>query len=250
MSPVRPRVTVFPKLLVRSFVISVPSLLKCSPVSAFWRTVRPRLLDSRIWPIKYSPSFPPSTVSSSSKVPIPSRNPLIKREAKPPSLNSETKGKIMTSDSNNQAQQAIIAAANKGHITQISSQALLANLNANTVPSTIGSQVQLLESGTPLVLNIVVDSTGSLSGFEKVIIKAINDTAGDFKKMRNKTGQEMYLCIMEFSTRNTITGLRVIQDFIHVQDFVELTLNDYNTGGLTPLFDPSYDGITPTMAFG
>lgn len=154
-------------------------------------------------------------------------------------------------DSNKQtAQQAITAAASAGHLNQISSQALLGNLNANTIPSTIGTQVQLLETTTPLVLDIVVDSTGSLGGFEAIIIKAINDTVGDFKLMRNKTGQEMYLCVIEFSSRGTGQNMRVIQDFIHVQDFVELTVNDYQTAGQTPLFDSTFDGITRTMAFG
>jgi len=149
-----------------------------------------------------------------------------------------------------QAQNAIIAAAGKGHLTQTSSQALLSNLNANTVPSTLGAQVQLLESVMPIILNLIVDSTGSLSGFEAVIIKAINNTVNDFKKMRIKTGQEMYLSIKEFSHRGTGQFMRTIQDFIHVQDYVELTVNDYTTDGQTPLFDAAYDGITQTMAFG
>ena len=149
-----------------------------------------------------------------------------------------------------QAQQAIIAATSAGHLNQISSQALLANLNANTVPSTIGTQVQLLETTTPLVLCIVVDSTGSLAGFEDIIVKALNNTVGDFKLMRNKTGQEMYLCIIEFSNRGTGQYMRVIQDFIHVQDYCELTINDYQTAGRTPLNDATIDGITRTMAFG
>ncbi len=155
-------------------------------------------------------------------------------------------------DSNSsQAQQAIVAAANAGHFNQISSQALLSNLNANTVPSTIGTQVQLLETVAPLILNLVIDSTGSLGGFEATIVKAINDTVGDFKKMRIKTGQEMYLSIKEFSSRHNYPQyLRVIQDFIHVQDYVELTINDYNTDGATPLRDATIDGVTQTMAFG
>ncbi|HOX96600.1 MAG TPA: VWA domain-containing protein [Candidatus Woesebacteria bacterium] len=151
--------------------------------------------------------------------------------------------------STNDPKQAIIEAANNKHITQTSSQALLANLNANTLPSTIGTQVELYESVTPLVLNLIVDSTYSLKGFEDTIINGINDCVGDFKILRNKTGQEIYIAVHEFSNRGGSLGLRTIQDFIRIQDFVELTRNDYTTDGSTPLFDATYDGITQTMTF-
>ncbi len=148
------------------------------------------------------------------------------------------------------AKDSIIKAAQRRHLTQISSQSLLANLNATTMPATIGEQVNKVESGIPCIVNLVIDSTGSLDGYEPIIVKAINDTMRDFQDLRDKTGQEIYVQVMEFSQRPGLENIRIITSWIHVQDFVDLTISDYTTDGLTPLNQATYDGATSTTVFG
>lgn len=153
---------------------------------------------------------------------------------------------------------AIKTAAQAGHLTPISSQTLLANLNATTIPSAIGDQVDKLETTIPCVVHIVVDSTGSLGpdkntghpGYEKIVVEAINSAVKDFEQLMNKTGQEVYVQITEFSVRGGQSDIRVIREFIHVQDFEKITLSEYQADGMTNLFDATFDGITATSVFG
>ncbi len=162
-------------------------------------------------------------------------------------------------DSQNQAiVTAINTAAKARHLTPISQQALLANLNATTIPSAIGDQVDKLESAVPCVVHIVVDSTGSLGpdrssghpGYEKIVVDAINSAVKDFVKMMDKTGQEIYLQVTEFSVRGGQSDIRIIREFIHIQDFAPITLADYQADGMTNLFDATFDGVTATSVFG
>lgn len=147
--------------------------------------------------------------------------------------------------------QAIQTAVKKDHITLTSSQQILANLTAANLPKTIGSQIPKLEGQMPIVLNFLVDRTGSMKGFEAVVVKAINNTAADFKKMRLKTGQEIYLSVKTFAQMYDGSPIiTVLQDFVHIQDFIDLVESDYRPEGDTPLFDAYYDGVTQTMAFG
>jgi hypothetical protein len=165
----------------------------------------------------------------------------------------------MNSQSQNAAiTNAIGTATRKGHLTPISQQALLANLNATTIPSAIGDQVDMLESTIPCVVHIVVDSTGSLGpdrstghpGYEKIVVDAINSAVKDFVKMMDKTGQEIYLQVTEFSVRGGQSDIRIVRDFIHIQDFANITLADYQADGMTNLFDATFDGVTATSVFG
>ncbi len=152
-------------------------------------------------------------------------------------------------DSKNQVSVDIQAALSAGHLTPISSQTILANLNATTIPATIGDQISRLESTLPVVLNLVLDTTGSLDGYEQIMVDAINDTKTDFIKMRTKTGQEVYMRITEFSERGG-PNIRILRDFIHVQEMDDLTLQDYQANGMTPLYEAVYDGVTATTIFG
>ncbi|MEK7070819.1 MAG: hypothetical protein AAB966_03355 [Patescibacteria group bacterium] len=145
---------------------------------------------------------------------------------------------------------SIQAAANAGHLTPISSQTILNNLNATTVPASIGDQISKMETDIPIVLELQIDESGSLEGYESVIVDAINDTIDDFVRMRAKTGQEIYLRITVFSQRNGVPNVRVLQDYIHVQDCPKLTVADYRPNGMTPLNEAMYDGATATSAFG
>lgn len=144
----------------------------------------------------------------------------------------------------------IQAAANAGHLTPISSQTILNNLNATTVPASIGDQVSKMETDIPIVLELDVDESGSLDGYEAVIVDAINDTIDDFVKMRAKTGQEIYLRICVYSQKSGAANVRVLQDYIHVQDCPKLTVADYRPNGMTPLIEGMYDGATSTSVFG
>lgn len=153
-------------------------------------------------------------------------------------------------NSHNQAANAIKQAASLSHISPTSSQTLLANLTASNIPKTIGSQIPLIESQIPVVAHLIVDSTGTMSGFEEVVVKEINSVAKDFEKMMLKTGQEIFFAVSEFSARHGLPHLRVIRDFVHVQDFVPISLAEYTADGRTPLNDATFDGITQTMVFG
>ena len=152
-------------------------------------------------------------------------------------------------DSKTQISQDIQAAMAASHLTPISSQTILANLNATTIPAQIGDQISKLESPMPVAVNLVIDSSGSLDGYEKIMVDAINDTADDFVKMLNKTGQEIYLQVIEFSDRGG-PNLRVIVPFVHVQDYVPMTVQDYVAAGMTPLNEATFDGVTATSIFG
>lgn len=156
----------------------------------------------------------------------------------------------MTDSQQQQVASAIAQAAAFGHITPGSSQTLLKNLGGSNIPRTIGTQIPLMESQIPVVTHLIVDSTGTMGGFETVVIEAINETAEDFKKMRKKTGQEIYFAVSEFSARQGLPFLRVIRDFVHVQDFVDLATGEYVANGMTPLNDAAFDGTTQTMVFG
>lgn len=165
----------------------------------------------------------------------------------------------MNSSNQNPALTKAINAATLGkHLTPISSQTLLANLNATTIPSAIGDQIDKLETAMPCLVHIVVDSTGSLGpdpntnhpGYEKVVVESINAAAKDFEKMMDKTGQEVYLQVTEFSVRGGQNDIRIIREFTHVQDFKPITLADYRADGYTNLFDATFDGITATSVFG
>ncbi len=82
-------------------------------------------------------------------------------------------------------------------------------------------------------------------------MKAVKDTAADFKNMRLKTGQEIYLSVKVFAQMYDGSSIiTVLQDFVHIQDFIDLVPSDYRPSGDTPLFDAYYDGVTQTMAFG
>lgn len=156
----------------------------------------------------------------------------------------------MTDSQQQQVAGAIAQAAALGHITPGSSQTLLKNLGGSNIPRTIGTQIPLMESVIPLILNLVVDITGSLSGFEKIIEDAINDTLDDFDKMKEKTGQEMYVRITAFSILPGMDNVRVLQDFIHIQDCPRLLPGSLDANGETPLYEASFEGITATSTFG
>lgn len=144
----------------------------------------------------------------------------------------------------------IQAAANAGHLTPISSQTILNNLNATTVPASIGDQISKMETDIPIVLELAIDESGSLDGYETIIVDATNDTIDDFVKLRAKTGQEIYLRITVFAQRNGVANVRVLQDYIHVQDCPKLTVADYQPNGMTPLNEGMYDAATATSVFG
>ncbi len=145
---------------------------------------------------------------------------------------------------------AIQQAAASGHLTPASSQTLLANLHGSGIPKTIGVQIPLMESMLPLVFNLVIDVTGSLSGYEDVVINAVNAMLEDIEKMRKKTGQEIYVRITVFSILSGMKNVRVIRDFVHVQDCQKLTSVDYIPDGWTPLYEGIYDGVIATSTFG
>ena len=137
-----------------------------------------------------------------------------------------------------------------GHLTPSSSQTLLANLQGSGIPKTLGVQIPLMESFIPLIFNLVIDVTGSMSGYETVVVNAVNAMLDDIEKMMGKTGQEIYVRITVFSILNGMENIRVIRDFIHVQDCQRLTSVDYVPNGLTPLFEGIYDGVIATSTFG
>lgn len=145
---------------------------------------------------------------------------------------------------------AIQAAASKGHLTPISSQTLIANLQGSGIPKTLGIQIPLMESVLPLIFNLVIDISGSLSGYEAIVVNAINAMLEDIEKMRKKTGQETYVRITVFSILSGVQNVRVIRDFVHVQDCVKLEAKDYVPDGWTPLYEGIYDGVIATSTFG
>lgn len=145
---------------------------------------------------------------------------------------------------------AIQAAASKGHLTPISSQTLITNLGSTNIAKTMGKQIPLMESVLPLIFNLVIDVTGSLSGYETIVVNAVNAMLEDIEKMRKKTGQETYVRITVFSILSGMQNVRVIRDFVHVQDCVRLTAADYVPDGWTPLYEGIYDGVIATSTFG
>ncbi len=160
------------------------------------------------------------------------------------------KKEINMNSQRDQVALAIQQAAANGHLTPGSSQTLLANLHGNGIPKTLGVQIPLLESGIPVVTLLVVDETGTMIGFETVVVDGINGAAKDFRKMMEKTGQEIYFGVAVFSVIDGQPNFRVLRDFIHVQDFVDLAYSEYKPNGRTPLNDATFDGITQTMVFG
>lgn len=166
----------------------------------------------------------------------------------------------MNSQGNSQGLAGAIDIALQGkHLTKISSQTLLANLNATTIPASIGEQVEKLGTAMPCLVHLVIDSTGSIGpdpytnspGYEQAIIDAVNSAVKDFEKMMDKTGQEVYVQVTEFSERTGETNnIRILREFTHVQDFEPITSRDYRADGNTPLFSATYDGVIATSVFG
>jgi hypothetical protein len=136
-------------------------------------------------------------------------------------------------------------AVNSGQITPDSKSMVIANLNATTLPGCIGAPTDMLGTTYPAIVKLIVDASGTMTPFRFDVIDALNKLKARIESESNRTGSEVLLSVSQFED-----VVRLINSFEHVDTLADFGPGDYDTGGLTALFDATYTGMVETVSYG
>lgn len=91
---------------------------------------------------------------------------------------------------------------------------------------------------------IILDESGSMSAIRHQAISSINETIQTIKSAQKKyPDQKQFISIISFSGTG-MEGVKLIRDKVHAQDVTEVSEEDYQPNGCTPLYDAIGFGTT------
>jgi len=108
-----------------------------------------------------------------------------------------------------------------------------------------GVRVENLEETEYTLVSILVDTTGSVGGFENELLESLKTSVRSCQK--SPRANNLLIRVCEF---NSVIGVNEVHGFKSLQD---INPNDYPgfvTSGLTPLFDATFNGVKAAVDYG
>lgn len=134
-------------------------------------------------------------------------------------------------------------------INAASSQIMIANLNATTMPMCLGAPIHTLESDDVTIIMFVIDESPSMSEVRQLLIDTFNEVMIEgLKGSSKKTANTIIVGGLSFSTRiKPMWG----GGFKKLQELSLLTLRDYDpdSGSATNFYQAVLDGLTGASAY-
>lgn len=134
-------------------------------------------------------------------------------------------------------------------INAASSQIMINNLNATTLPMCMGAPIHTLESDDVIIIMFAIDRSPSMLGVRQILIDAFNELLIDgLRGASKKTANTIVVGGLTFSSDVTpLWG----GGFKKLQEVPRLTLNDYDpdAGRATALYQGQLDALTAASAY-